>query len=976
MKAETLFILAATVLAAHGASRESFDTSWKFARFGDMPDGSRQEEPGTPQKNARASSCEDEHPPEHATDGNPDTRWCAASAAANQSFTLDLGRATTLGGLEIDWENAAVYPHKIEVSTDGLQWKLLEDRTASGNASGKEKVTTTTTASQVRVTLGILPATQWASIREIRALDSQGAQVKPVSAAGPTNASPAAADFDDSKWRRLNLPHDWAIEGPFRMDLENETGKLPWAGIGWYRKTLELTESDKGKAIFLDFDGAMSQPKIFVNGVQAGEWAYGYNSFRIDLTPHLRMNESNSIAVRLDNLPKSSRWYPGAGIYRHVWLVKSNPLHIDYNGIFARSEKVTGESAELVVSTDIANAMSGVGPGSGGGLGSDPSKGCEIVYEVLDAAGKRIASAKSPVSKDPIRITLKSPTLWSTEKPYLYTLRTTLVMGQEKLDTVDTTVGIRSATWKSDGFYLNGKRVQIKGVCNHHDLGALGSAFNTRAAERQIELLKSMGCNSIRTSHNPPAPQLLDLCDRMGILVLDELFDMWKMAKKPNDYHLHFDAWHERDVANFIRRDRNHPCVIAWSTGNEVPEQGNKSLHWVSAKLSGLIRTHDTTRMITAGCNNLASATNGFVETVDILGFNYPVRQPKLAAQIHEKNPNLPILSTETSSCVSSRGCYYFPATWNKAGGNFEFQVSSYELSAPGWANRPDLDFELLERNPFIAGEYVWTGFDYIGEPTPYNNDSTNALNFQNPEERKKALEELKKLGNRAPSRSSYFGILDLCGFPKDRYYLYQAHWRPDFPMAHILPHWNWPERLGQVTPVHVFTSGDEAELFLNGKSLGRKKKEPFTYRIVWEDVIYQPGELKVATWKNGVKWAAAERSTTGTAERLSVEVDHAAIRADGTDLAYVTVTIADAKGRLVPRSMDVLKFEVEGDAEIVAVCNGDATSHESMQGKTLKAFNGLCQVILRGKPAKPGVATLHVTSAGLSPGKVVITTK
>lgn len=922
-----------------------------------MPDGSMLDEPGTPPKPVRASSHEAKNPPEHAIDGNPETRWCADGDAPGQSLTLDLGREDQLGGVEIAWEKPAVYPFKVEVSADGVKWSLFEDRSGSTNTSGKDKVQASTKARMVRVTVGSMPAGQWASIRELRALDSKGSPLKPTAPEGTTAVSPSAPDFNDSQWRLLDLPHDWGIEGPFRMDLENETGKLPWAGIGWYRKTLDLTDADKGKSIYLDFDGSMSQTQVFVNGKAAGEWAYGYNSFRIDLTPHLKPG-SNQIAVRLDNLAKSSRWYPGGGIYRHVWLVKANPIHIAHHGVFARSENITTASAELVVSTEIERK----------------ADGAEVVQELMDAAGKRIASDRSANGMS--RLKIKSPTLWSTENPYLYTLRTTLVKGAEKLDVLDTPIGIRTAEWKPDGFYLNGKRLQIKGVCNHHDLGAIGAAFNTRAAERQLEILKDMGCNSIRTSHNPPAPQLLDLCDRMGIVVLDELFDAWKMAKKPNDYHIHFDKWHERDVANWVRRDRNHPSVIAWSTGNEIPEQGNKSMHWVSTKLTSEIRKHDSTRQVAVGCNNLGSAFNGFAETVDILGFNYPVRQPKLPGELHQKKPDLPILSSETSSCVSSRGCYYFPVSWNKSAGNYEFQVSSYELSAPGWANRPDLDFELLERNPFVAGEYVWTGFDYIGEPTPYNQDTTNALNFQNEEERKKAMEELRKLGGKAPSRSSYFGILDLAGFPKDRFFLYQAHWRPDHPMAHILPHWNWPERMGQVTPIHVFTSGDEAELFLNGKSLGRRKKEAFSYRLVWEDVKYEPGTLTVKTWKNGKPWAGADRSTTGAASKLLAKADRSKISADGNDLCYVTVTVADDKGRLVPRSMNRLKFKVSGNAEIAAVCNGDATSHEPQIGSdTLPAFNGLCQVVLRGK-GTAGSATLEVVSDGLTTATVEIATE
>jgi len=786
---------------------------------------------------------------------------------------------------------------------------------------------------------------------------------EPVTATEPANAPPAAPAFDDSNWRAVNLPHDWGIEGPFRADLPNGTGKLPWAGIGWYRRTLDLTSTDQGKALFLDFDGAMSQPKVFVNGKLAGEWAYGYSSFRIDITPFVKFGEANTIAVRLENLADSSRWYPGSGIYRHVWLVKANPTHIAYNGIFARPENVTPDSADLVVSVALA-------PGASSGLN------LEMVYEVLDQNGKRVQQVRGPADNKDVRLKLKSPILWQTGKPYLYTLRSTLVRGDEKLDSEDTPVGIRSATWKPDGFYLNGERVQIKGVCNHHDLGAIGSAFNERAAERQLQLLKDMGCNSIRTSHNPPAPQLLDLCDRMGMLVLDELFDAWKLAKKADDYHLHFDKWHERDVENFICRDRNHPCVIAWSTGNEIPEQAKPDFLWVSEKLTKLFRSHDPTRQITLGMNHLGSALTPFADTVDITGLNYPVKDPKIVAKIRERKPDVPVITSESSSCVSSRGCYFFPVKWDKGSGFRGFHASSYELYAPGWANRPDLDFELLEKNPFMAGEYVWTGFDYLGEPTPFNPDSSNALNFDNEDDKKKAMELFEKLGGKSPSRSSYFGILDLAGFPKDRYYLYQVHWRPDFPMAHILPHWNWPERAGQVTPVHVFTSGDEAELFLNGQSLGRKKKEPYQYRIVWEDVVYQPGTLTVKTWKNGKPWAQDDRSTTGPVSKLLVTADRPEIKADGKDLCYVTVTIADDKDRLVPRSMNRLQLKVEGNAEIVGVCNGDPTDLESMQGDTLPAFNGLCQVVLRGKAGKAGTTTLSVASEKLPVGKVTVTMK
>ncbi len=962
MKPTSLFLLAASLIAANAAERSNFDASWKFARFGAMPDGGRLQEPGAPHVAATASSNEPENPPEHAIDGDANTRWCAASGTEGQSLTVDLGRSAGLGGIDIQWEKQAAYPFRTELSTDGTQWSVLSDWSPGSNASGSDRVEAKGEGRFIRITVGKMATAQWASIREVRLLDATGNPLKPAAPSGKAAVSPAAIDFDDTSWRSLDLPHDWGIEGPFRMDLENETGKLPWTGIGWYRKTFRLEETDRGKQIEIDFDGAMSTATVFVNGQKAGEWAYGYNSFRIDLTPFARFGAENSIAVRLQNKEQSSRWYPGGGIYRHVWLVKSHPVRIAHHGVFARPENISKESADLVIGTEVVRKP------------SDPS--VEIVHELLDPEGRSIATSRRPADGKDTRLTIRKPALWSVENPALHTLKTSLISGKQVLDSHQIQIGLRSAEWKADGFHLNGQRVQIQGVCNHHDLGPLGAAFNTRAAERQIELLKAMGCNSIRTSHNPPAPQLLELCDRMGMLVLDELFDMWKLAKKPNDYHIHFDAWHERDVANFIRRDRNHACVIGWSTGNEIPEQGRKDMFWVSEKLTRLVRQHDPTRQITLGVNHLGTALSGFTDTVDIVGFNYPVKDRSIIEKVRKRRPEVPILVSESSSCVSSRGCYYFPAKWDKNAGFFDFQVSSYELYAPGWANRPDLDFELLERNPGVAGEYVWTGFDYLGEPTPYNQDSTNALNFQNEEDRRKAMEELKRLGNRSPSRSSYFGILDLCGFPKDRYFLYQAHWRPDFPMAHILPHWNWPDRVGQVTPVHVFTSGDEAELFLNGTSLGRKKKEPFQYRIVWEDVIYQPGSLTVKTWKNGKPWAEADRSTTGSASKLVVTADRPEIRADGDDLSYVTVTIADEKNRLVPRSMHRLKFSVDGSATLEAVCNGDATSHEPMQGDTLPAFNGLCQVILRSKPGKPGPATLTVTAEGLPSTKLSIRTR
>ncbi len=481
--------------------------------------------------------------------------------------------------------------------------------------------------------------------------------------------------------------------------------------------------------------------------------------------------------------------------------------------------------------------------------------------------------------------------------------------------------------------------------------------------------MQEMGCNAIRTSHNPPAPELLDLCDRMGMLVMDESFDCWRAAKLPNDYHRDFDDWHEKDLRALVRRDRNHPSIILWSIGNEIPEQGSPAGHKIAAELSAIMRDEDATRPTTAGCNDIRAGYNGFQETVDVFGYNY---KPGEYGKFHKAHPNQPLYGSETASCVSSRGEYVFPVSSNKADGRADFQVSSYDLYAPGWAMPPDWEFKGQDQNPFVFGEFVWTGFDYLGEPTPYNDDVTNLLNFSDPAEKARMEKELAALGKiRVPSRSSYFGILDLCGFKKDRFYIYQARWRPDLPMAHILPHWNWPERLGQVTPVHVYTSGDEAELFVNGKSLGRKSKGKLEYRLRWDDVIYEPGEVRVVAYKNGKKWAEETVKTTGTAAQLKCEADRKIIKNDGQDLSFVTVSIADKDGQIVPRSHNKINFSIDGPGEIVAVDNGDATSHESFQAKEMDAYNGLCLVIVRA--TGKGKIALRAASEGLKNGAVII---
>jgi len=781
--------------------------------------------------------------------------------------------------------------------------------------------------------------------------------------------------FDDRNWRTLNLPHDWGIEGPFKQEYPGDTGKLPWWGVGWYRKHFTIPAADAGRRVFLDVDGAMAYAAVWLNGQFVGGWPYGYSSFELDLTPFVKPDADNVIAIRLDNPPDSSRWYPGGGIYRNVWLVKTSAVHVAHWGTAVTTPIVSADTATVNVDFVIEND-------SPGKIQASVST---RVFE-LDASGQRAetpvaTSETSVVVIDPAKsrtaarsnlLTVGKPHLWDLQHPNRYVAVTAVDVGGTIVDRYETPFGIRTIRFDPDrGFFLNGAHVRINGVCDHHDLGALGAALNVRALERQVQLLQEMGCNAIRTSHNPPAPELLDLCDRLGMLVMDEAFDCWQISKRPGDYHLLFDDWSEKDLRALVRRDRNHPCVILWSIGNEVREQ-NQAEGWkVAAHLAGIVREEDRTRYVTSGCNNIDSGYNGFQTALDVLGYNY---KPDEYRPFHAQHPTIPVLGSETSSCVSSRGEYFFPVDNDKALGRANFQVSSYDLYAPRWALPPDVEFKGLDESPMAAGEFVWTGFDYLGEPTPYNADSTNLLNFSDPAEQAKMAQELKELGKiTVPSRSSYFGIIDLAGFKKDRFFLYQARWRPDLAMAHILPHWNWPGREGQVTPVFVYTSGDEAELFLNGRSLGRKKLDPLQYRLRWDDVKYQPGELKVVAYKRGQKWAEDVVRTTGPAAKILMAADRTALKADGADLAFVTVTIADANGLQVPQSKNLAKFEIAGPGEIVATDNGDATSFESFQARERHAYNGLALVVVRTKAGATGAITLKAQSDGLAPAEITM---
>jgi len=763
-----------------------------------------------------------------------------------------------------------------------------------------------------------------------------------------TGISFASRDFDDSGWRLVNLPHDFGIEGPFDQALPGSTGKLSWFGVAWYRKALDIPESDKGKKIYLDVDGAMSYATVWLNGKFVGGWPYGYASWRVDLTPYLDFGGDNIVSIRLDNPPDSSRWYPGGGIYRNVWLVKTAPVHVAHWGTYVTTPEVSAKAATVKIQVNVDNDSDADANVMVNNeiyeLGPDGACGKEVGMVLVSANDSNVAAHKTGLAQG--EISVKNPKLWSVEQPQRYVVVTSILQDGKLVDRCEMPFGIRTIEFTvTNGFLLNGKRVPLNGVCDHSDLGALGSAINTRGLERQVEILKGMGCNAIRTSHNPPSPELLDICDRLGMLVMDESFDCWESRKTRNDYHLIFDAWHERDWRAELRRDRNHPSIILWSIGNEVGEQSKTNGFWIGAELTAIAHQEDPTRPTTSANSDVKSGYNGFAAVEDVFGYNY---KPWEYGKFRDANPDQPLFGSETASCISSRGEYFFPVSTNKVGGQADHQMSSYDLYAPRWATPPETEFTGQDKYPFVAGEFVWTGFDYLGEPTPYDRTS----------------------------RSSYFGIIDLAGFPKDRYYLYQARWRPDLPMAHILPHWNWPDRTNQVTPVHVYTSGDSAELFLNGKSLGRKTKGPLEYRLHWDDVVYQPGTLKVVAYKNGKKWATDVMKTAGPATKLTLQADRAKIAADGQDLSYITVTVADKKGLLVPRSKNHIKFEIKGPGEIVATDNGDATSFESFQAPEHNAYNGLALVIVRAKAGQPGTIKLKAEADGLEAASIRIKSK
>jgi beta-galactosidase len=796
----------------------------------------------------------------------------------------------------------------------------------------------------------------------------------------PSNDFPFVQnDFNDSSWEMVNLPHDWAIKEPFFTEPEGIAevgggmGRLPSNGVAWYRKKLNIPATDAGKSIFLDIDGAMSYAMVWLNGNLVGGWPYGYSSWRVDLTPYIIPGGNNQLAIRLDNPNNSMRWYPGGGIYRNVWLVKTNPVHIGQWGAFITTTDVSKSSAKINLEITIDNSSNY----------KAEIKAITQIFE-LDKNGNKIGepvAVFNPINvaiqdnkKEKIEhaVLLKDPKLWGpppTQIPNRYVAVTTLFQNDKPIDKYETCFGIRSFRFDpNNGIYVNDELIKIKGVNQHHDLGALGAAFNTRAAERQLEISREMGCNAIRMSHNPPAPELLELTDRMGFLVMDEAFDMWERKKNPLDFHLIFSDWYEQDLRAMIRRDRNNPSVIIWSIGNEVGEQytGEEGAK-IARRLQDIIKDEDSTRLTTAAIN-YAKPDMPFPAVLDVISLNYQgegirqdpmfegavgvIRTPSQYDAFHEKFPDKVILSGETASAASSRGVYFFPVINDitspiregRGGDSKIHQVSSYELYAVDFGSSVDKVFKALDQHPFVAGEFVWNGFDYIGEPTPYYE-----------------------------ARSSYTGIIDLAGFKKDRFYLYQSKWRPELPMVHILPHWNWKDRIGEITPVHVFTSGDEAELFLNGNSLGRKKKNQYEYRLRWDDVKYEPGELKVIAYKNGKKWAEEIVKTTDEPAFLEASTDRKEIFADGKDLSFITVRVTDKNGLTVPTANNNIKFEIDGNGEIVATDNGNPMDFVPFPLRERETFNGLALVIVRSKPGVTGSIKVSAKSPGLKEAQVII---
>lgn len=763
--------------------------------------------------------------------------------------------------------------------------------------------------------------------------------------------------FNDTHWESVVVPHDWAIYGPFdrNNDLQNvavtqnfekeasvktgRTGGLPYVGVGWYRTRFDV---EPGRQTMLVFDGAMSEAKVYVNGKEACFWPFGYNSFYCDVTSFLNHDgKQNLLAVRLENRPQSSRWYPGAGLYRNVRVVTTGQIHVPVWGTQLTTPHVSEDYASVCLRTSVENAG---------------RTELTVQTDIISPEGKVVSSKKNkgyinhglPFTQNFI---VEHPALWSPESPSLYRAVSKIYSGDTLLDTYTTRFGIRSIEYIADkGFFLNGKHRKFQGVCNHHDLGPLGAAINVSALRHQLRMLKDMGCDAIRTAHNMPAPELVSLCDEMGFMMMIEPFDEWDIAKCENGYHRFFNEWAERDMVNMLHQYRNNPCVVMWSIGNEVPTQWSAEGYKVAKFLQDICHREDPTRPVTCGMDQVDSVLdNGFAAMLDIPGFNYRAHRYEEA---YERLPQNIVLGSETSSTVSSRGVYKFPAE-RKAGAMYDdHQSSSYDLEYCSWSNIPDIDFALAEDYDWTIGQFVWTGFDYLGEPSPYD---TNAW----------------------PNHSSMFGIIDLASIPKDRYYLYRSIWNKDEETLHILPHWNWEGYEGKPIPVFVYTNYPSAELFVNGKSYGRQTKNRQTvenrYRLMWHNVTYEPGEVKVIAYDADGK-AVAEKKvyTAGKPHHIELQTDYTSLKADGKDLAYVTVRVVDKEGNLCPTDGRLLNFRVKGAGSYRASANGDPTCLDLFHLPQMHAFNGMLTVIVQaGETA--GNLELQVSAKGLKTARLVL---
>ena len=818
--------------------------------------------------------------------------------------------------------------------------------------------------------------------------------------------------FDDSQWQSVSVPHDWAITGPFgsENDLQNvavtqngekeaslktgRTGGLPYVGVGWYRTKFKTdTEKFKGESrTTLVFDGAMSEAHVYVNGREAIFWPYGYNSFHVDVTDLLNpAGQENVLAVRLENRTESSRWYPGAGLYRNVHLVQTAPIHVSTWGTQVTTRLIPSPSASQ------HSAASSPSPASQHSAAPSPSPASQRLGEahicaadasvtlrtalsnaegktlrlettIFDPAGKAVATKENTqtVAHDqPLtqNLIVRQPQLWSPETPYLYRALTRVYSEDQQVDEYTTVFGIRTIDLVPDrGFFLNGEVRKFQGVCNHHDLGPLGAAINRAALRRQLTLLKEMGCDAIRTSHNMPAPELVELCDSMGFMMMLEPFDEWDRAKCKNGYHRFFKEWAEKDMVNMLHHYRNHASVVMWSIGNEVPTQCSKDGYKVARFLQDICHREDPTRPVTCGMDQVDCALgNGFAAQLDIPGFNYRANRYEEA---YARLPQNVVLGSETASTVSSRGVYKLPARLRANATYDDHQCSGYDLEYCWWSNTPDHDFANADDHEWEIGQFVWTGFDYLGEPSPYD---TNAW----------------------PSHSSVFGIIDLASLPKDRFYLYRSLWNHRDRTLHVLPHWTWPGHEGQVVPVFAYTDAPEAELFINGKSQGIQHKYTREeaqaakeagdtlwlqrrYRLMWNDVRYEPGEVKVvAHYPDGTRSEQVVR-TAGRPHHLELVPDRSRIAADGEDLAYVTVRVCDKDGNLIPDAAHLVRFKVTGAGRFRAAANGDASNLDLFHLPQHHAFAGQLTALVQAAD-RAGSITLEATAKGLKKATITL---